>query len=215
MADYRILCFGDSITQGALDTEGGWADRLKRSLAEREQEEPANRYQVYNLGIGGNTSEDLAKRIQHETAARESTDWQDVFVIAIGINDSRFNSDFKRIEVSLDQYKSNLQQIVGAVQEFSAKIYFIGLTPVAEDGAGESVPFKNNEYNNRDVEAYDKALSEVAKDLRVPKLEIFSQARNDSIFMGSLRIDKLHPDSIGHKWLHKRIESFLLDMLEV
>lgn len=47
----RILIFGDSITYGAWDSEGGWADRLKR-WAHQHYLANGTKLQVINLGIG-------------------------------------------------------------------------------------------------------------------------------------------------------------------
>lgn len=211
MANRRIVCFGDSITQGALDTEGGWADRLKRSLTKRELDgTDGHRYQVYNLGIGGDTSEDLIRRLKPEMEARLSKSWQNTFIIAIGINDSRFNNDLDRVEISLDDYKANLKKIVTVARQFSDKICLIGITPVAED----RVEFKQLTYINDDIEKYDNVLGQVAEELGISKLDIFAEAKNNTVFMDSLNIDKLHPDQNGHKWLHERIEQFLLKFLE-
>jgi lysophospholipase L1-like esterase len=58
-----ILCFGDSITQGYIDLEGGWTQRLRRHL---DQDATVPRgattfpaHAVFNLGISGDTAEGL------------------------------------------------------------------------------------------------------------------------------------------------------------
>lgn len=210
MADYRIFCFGDSITLGALDSEGGWADRLKRDLARVELAKTgADRYQVYNLGVGGDTSESLVKRIVPEANARNSEDWLDVYIVAIGMNDSRFNHELKRIEVPLEEYQRNLLEIAAALKKISNKILFVGLTPVADN----QIQFKGLTYKNADIKKYDEVLSKVALELKIPKAEIFNQAKNDKSFVASLRLDYLHPDSTGHKWLYEQIKLRLLELL--
>jgi hypothetical protein len=54
-----ILCFGDGITQGYVDLEGGWTQRLRRRL-----DQPATvpvgattfpAHAVFNLGVSGDT----------------------------------------------------------------------------------------------------------------------------------------------------------------
>jgi len=210
MADYRIFCFGDSVTQGALDSEGGWADRLKRDLAQAELTKTSNdRYQVYNLGVGGDTSGSLVRRIVPEANVRNSEDWLNVYIIAIGINDSRFNHELKAIEVPLEEYRHNLLEIAAALKKISNKILFVGLTPVADD----QIQFKDLTYKNVDIKKYDEALSKTALELEIPKIEIFDQATNNKTFIASLHLDYLHPNNDGHKWLYEQIKPRLLELL--
>lgn len=77
----RVCIFGDSITQGYNDFDnGGWADQLKIYF---NKENPDHSF--FNLGISGDNTEDLLKRFKVEVEARNP----EVFIIAIGINDSQ------------------------------------------------------------------------------------------------------------------------------
>ena len=63
----QIFIFGDSITSGMWDTQGGWADQIKQ----RVTTQCINSHfeidiEVYNLGISGNTSRDLLYRFELE-----------------------------------------------------------------------------------------------------------------------------------------------------
>ncbi|MBU6500990.1 MAG: hypothetical protein KGJ89_02590 [Patescibacteria group bacterium] len=74
----NICIFGDSITWGASDTEkGGWVERLKTYFG--------NKYEaiIYNLGIPGDTTIDLLKRVESECKSRKP----DLIIFSIGIND--------------------------------------------------------------------------------------------------------------------------------
>ena len=63
---YVLTVFGDSITFGKGDSlEGGWCGRLKKYF-----ENMGGNHRLYNLGISGNTTEDLLERFDIEAKAR-------------------------------------------------------------------------------------------------------------------------------------------------
>jgi lysophospholipase L1-like esterase len=83
------LFFGDSITYGEYDgVFGGWVDILKR-YALQKYNEGSDELILFNLGIGGETTEGLVKRIPHEMKARNSAEGNVVF-IGYGANDLAF-----------------------------------------------------------------------------------------------------------------------------
>ena len=47
----QILVFGTSTTYGCWDIEGGWVQRLRKYLDEKQLDDPELYYIVYNLGI--------------------------------------------------------------------------------------------------------------------------------------------------------------------
>jgi lysophospholipase L1-like esterase len=79
----RIFCFGDSITLGCNDSTGlGWPGRLCRGLVHNDRS-----VAVYNLGINGDTSQDIAARWRAETGAR-SRNAPGLILFAFGFNDA-------------------------------------------------------------------------------------------------------------------------------
>ena len=80
--EIHIGIWGDSITSGANDYEkGGWINML--NLSSKNNKEYTI---IYNLGIEGDTSENLIKRFEVECKARKIN----VVLFAIGINDSLY-----------------------------------------------------------------------------------------------------------------------------
>lgn len=55
----QVLIFGTSNTLGCFDEKGGWADRLKQYCIRKHLEAPDYFCLIYNLGVSGDTSEDL------------------------------------------------------------------------------------------------------------------------------------------------------------
>ena len=84
---YQVHLFGDSITRGSFDTESsGWADRIK---AEANIKTVNNELEplitVYNMGIGGNNTNDLLKRFKFETEQRLVRDSEIYFLFSFGL----------------------------------------------------------------------------------------------------------------------------------
>ena len=63
----QLFIFGDSISFGAWDTKGGWAQRLKNHYDKLVVESDFDFYCLtYILGVSGDTTEDLLKRFDFE-----------------------------------------------------------------------------------------------------------------------------------------------------
>lgn len=184
----RICIFGDSIAYGEWDPDkGGWANRLKNNL----ESESTNEIEVYNLSICGDTTKGLLMRLPTETMARHP----DIIIFAIGINDSQRAPGGGNL-VPIQNFQSNLAEIVEIARQHTYKIIFIGLTNVDEN---KTMPF----YSNSDIGRYDQALQELCD---VKKLSYISTA-------GILGVadfeDGLHPNTQGHKKMFNLIQENL------
>ena len=76
----QILVFGDSIDLGMWDVEGGWVQRLRRFLDKKTLADSNFYYEVYNLGISGDTAEDLLESFEFETKKRLSNGEEAIFI---------------------------------------------------------------------------------------------------------------------------------------
>lgn len=189
--DSRILIFGDSITYGAWDTSGGWADRLKQWAHKRTIESTStDKIQVLNLGIGGDTSTGVLKRLEAEVEARYSASWPFAFIFAIGTNDERVKNG--QIETPLEEFKQSIQGIIDAARKHTDKILFIGLPPLAEN----TVSFKDQEYSDKRIAEYEHAAREIVQSSGLPFIEVRSafEGSSENLFSD----DKLHPNDDGH-----------------
>src|SRR5581483_12021897 len=126
----RILIFGDSITQGFWDvTGGGWAQRITADYNAQTIKNLSGDYpETFGLGISGDTTQGVLKRLPYEVEARRWPDTPFVFVFAIGINDTQF--DGKAKASTPERFAEELDTLYGAAGHYSKKIMFVGLTPV-------------------------------------------------------------------------------------
>ena len=98
----QLFIFGDSITWGAWDLQGGgWAQRLKTEIDTFQLKEGFDFWcPTYNLGISGDTSAGLSKRIEGEFLARREPKETPIILIAIGINDSLTLAGTDQMEIT-------------------------------------------------------------------------------------------------------------------
>ena len=131
MTDTHVLVFGDSITYGAWDVEGGWVQRLRKQL-DRKTLAGKGFYLVYNLGVSGDTTRDVLHRFENETKPRLSGEGETIIVFSIGTNDCLCINKTKKLQVPEKEFEKNIQTLVSLGRKYSKKIVFIGDTPVDE-----------------------------------------------------------------------------------
>lgn len=80
---FRIMCFGDSNTDGIL-RDGGWPARLGRLIAENEWSPHGKRIEVVNAGVMGYSSHQGLMRFKESFAAYQP----DLIFVSFGWNDA-------------------------------------------------------------------------------------------------------------------------------
>lgn len=207
----QVLFFGASVTQGVGDSDGGWVDRIKRDLHSNMYsgvEQVGERGSIFNLGVAGNTVEDLIKRFSDEVTARKWRDRDLVIVISIGLNDSKARDEPKNYLFTTEQYRHNLIELIKIAKQYSDKILFVGLNPVNE----KMLQPKDHSYFTQDrVRQFDQVMSEVARLFAAEKVEIFEEFLN--MDWPKMLFDGLHPNSLGHEWIAEKVKPKLLKMM--
>lgn len=197
----RVLVFGDSITYGAWDSQGGWCDRLKQFY--HTQAFQMNGHiltQVYNLGIGGETSKGLVARFENDLEVRYSASWQPYILIAAGINDTRGINGETNIQVPIEDFKTNLNNLIETAKRHTPKVLLVGLTPIRDD----VIQFKEFTYVTTRIQQYDAAITELAAQHAIEKVALF-----DAMLPWRADIyapDGLHPNDKGHKLMFDHIQ---------
>ena len=205
----RILVFGDSITYGAWDIRGGWADRLKYFCMERELENPKFDYSVYNLGISGDNTDNLLERFEFEIKQRLHEEEEIIFIFAIGINDSQFICSKNNFSVLVDKFQKNINQFIEFSKKISFKAIFIGLTPVDEQKTNP-IPWSNDKfYKNEYIEKYNNIIKSTCQEKQVCFVNMFSEF--NKLDYKRLLEDRLHPNSEGHRKMFEIVRNFLME----
>ena len=195
--DKTICIFGASSTWGAWDYEkSGWANRLRLFL-------DSENYDIftYTLGVSGDTTNELLKRVDIEAEARQPT----LIIFSIGDNDSIYVKSQNKQMVSLQQFEKNLQKLIDKAKKFTKVIIFIGCKKVDEPKA-TPIPWATDyHYTNQNLSLYNQKIKDVSIKNKIHYLEIFDLMKNEDFE------DGLHPNSRGHQKLFLKVKDFLLD----
>jgi lysophospholipase L1-like esterase len=189
----KICVLGDSVVQGYSDLEkGGWVNRLNIFLGERYKE-----FNVFNLGIAGETSNDLLKRIEKELKDRKS----DVIIISVGINDALIENNVNWVDEK--KFEENLEKILEISQKFTSEIIFVGIFRVDEKFAAP-VDWDDLFYYNKELKKYDLDIELFCK-----KKNITFIPMQDLLKSSDLSNDGLHPNAQGHEKIFQRVKKCL------
>ncbi|WP_295220445.1 GDSL-type esterase/lipase family protein [uncultured Chryseobacterium sp.] len=186
------LFFGDSITYGEYDgVFGGWVDILKR-YALQKYNEGSKKLILYNLGIGGETTEGLVKRISHEMEARNSAEGNIVF-IGYGANDMAVKNGTQTVEP--ERFKANIITAVQKAKSYAEAIYLISILPVSANIDGIAVA-SGKRRNTAQILRYNRILQEIAGEYNLNYLDFYSGFVADKELL--LSRDGVHPNEKGY-----------------
>ncbi len=206
MKTARIYVFGDSLVYGAWDSEGGWCDRVKRKLHKEMISSEGGKFQMFNLGIGGEHSSGLLGRIKNEMNVRFREDWPAIIIIGTGANDTRY-VEGQDPSVSLDEYKKNLLEIVKIAKTYTEKILFVGVAVVEN----EIQEFKGTLLSNSLLREHYKVMASVASECNIPVVDVNSglKVSGEHVYFK----DGVHLNDNGHEivagLVWKELETFL------
>lgn len=186
------LFFGDSITYGEYDgVFGGWVDILKR-YALQKFHEGSDELILFNLGIGGESTEGLLKRMPHELSARNAADGNIVF-IGYGANDLAVKEG-KQI-VDPEQFRNNMKTAVEHAQQFSSDIYLVSILPFSQK-VDVVVAASGKLRLNEDVIKYNQLIQDIAVENGLIYIDFYTAFLEDREIL--LFEDGVHPNEKGY-----------------
>lgn len=187
------LFFGDSITYGEYDgVFGGWVDILKRYALQKFHEGNGDELILFNLGIGGETTEGLLKRMPTELSARNSADGNLVF-ISYGANDLAIKEGIQ--VVNPESFKDNIIKAVQHARRFSEDIYLVSVLPVSKNIDGIVVS-SGKLRSNEEVIIYNQILKDIAADHSLRYIDFYNAILEDKEVL--LSADGVHPNEKGY-----------------
>lgn len=192
-----VICvFGASSTWGAWDKEkGGWVNRLRLFL--ESGNEGAD---VYNLGVSGDTTEDLLKRLDCEAGAREA----ELVIFSIGENDSAYENKEGNYQVPPEEFKKNILKLIKTAGKFASKIIFLGLKPVDESRT-KPVPWHDViYYTNKNINFYDDIIEDICSKHEIGYIDMKSVLGKADL------ADGIHPNENGHQKIFGAVKDYLL-----
>jgi len=199
-APRQLTVIGDSGVYGWGDREGGgWCERLRRSWMQTP-EAPV----IYPLGVRGDGLETVARRWEHEWAARGELRRQTPagLLLAVGLNDSaRVGRADGRPQLSVDAYRFGIEQLIRAMRD-RTEVLVLGLTAVDE----HAMPFAGCLwYDNASIALYEAQLEEACLEADVPFLPLHGPMQEQADWLGWMEPDGIHLNAGGHHWIHQRL----------
>lgn len=208
----RVLVFGDSISQGFFDKNGGWVASLERHYHRDGFVQGSDFKTFFNLSISGDFSRNVLKRLDSELEAREWPGEDKIIIFAIGTNDSHFYSDGKN-EVEVDIFTENIIKIIDIAKRFGTKILFVGLSPVVDAMLNPSSWNSDICFSTDRIKLFNDIIAEVSTKNNVEFVDIHSRfvALSDREVLFE---DGLHPNAAGHELIYKTVLPQLDNLLE-
>lgn len=195
----KIVALGDSLVYGFGDPEGGgWVERLRRSWMSPD----SAGHIVYNLGVRGDRTQQVAQRLEIEFRHRGELRNRvpDLIILSVGVNDSaRLARPDGRNYTDFAVFESEIASLLQQAQQL-CPVLFVGMVPVDE----AKMPFLDClYYNHADQYRYKEATRIACAKRRIPYLDIFERwmGRSENSRRKRLSQDGLHPNTLGYQTL--------------
>lgn len=205
----KIIILGSSITWGAWDIEGGWADRLKRLINKKVVKTNEKYYcMLYNLSISGDISSEIVERFDREVPLRLGENQEMILIFEIGINDSMYVNAEKKFQVPKELFRSNIKLLIKKSQKLANKIIFIGAPPVI-DSILDPIPWHpEGTYKTKYAKEFNDILSEECEKHGVEYVDIFSKFDKGEL-TELMSPDGVHPSTNGHEAIFEAVHEVL------
>jgi acyl-CoA thioesterase-1 len=175
----RLIAFGESTVAGAGDPDHqGW---IGRALKGRRD------VTLYNLGIRGATSTQLAGLWRREAEARLTEEEPCRIVFGFGVNDSWVENGAPVVTAA--QSLLNTRAMLTAAGAL-APVLMVGPTPLADPGRSAR------------VEALNESFKQLCARLQTPFIDVYRPLAADGLWLDEARaFDGAHPGGAGYQRL--------------
>ncbi|HUG69152.1 MAG TPA: GDSL-type esterase/lipase family protein [Pirellulaceae bacterium] len=188
-----IVTLGDSITKGVRS--GVTPEQTFASLLESKLSDSGLPVRVTNVGIGGERTDQALKRLEQIVELKP-----DIVTVMYGTNDSYVDLGKSESRITLDAYRSNLEQLV-------VELLRRGIQPVLMTEprwADDARPNGLGENPNVKLEPFVAACRETARAWQLPMIDHFAnwtEAREKGVNLREWTTDGCHPNPAGHREL--------------
>lgn len=192
-----ILIHGASTAAGWFDMEyAGWANRLHLNALHANRQNPWEAVMIQNTSIPGNTLPGIMKELNQIEKFRRLG--QVTTILAIGLNESKLMSGATRPLVSLDRFKSALNDYANCAESMGANVMYVGTEMLYRDTI---VTENGNIFENDLVAEYDYLIEEEAARRGAPYVSLVNLFNKIGPEI-AVAPDGYHPSAIGHAAIH-------------
>ena len=184
MVERYLMFFGDSHTVGVGDEEGlGWTGRV--FAAAMADGIPIT---SYNLGVGGETSADVAARWRAEARPRlprPDSDGHARVVLAFGVNDVSLEDESRRC--TQEQSLLSLEEVLLGAQALGLRRFVVGPAPIDDEAVNDRIAELSYAYRM------------LCARHRVPFVPLVDELRDNEVWRQSIAGgDGCHPGAAGY-----------------
>ena len=186
----RISFIGDSFVSGAFDEDClGWTGRICAAARRRGHD-----VSLYNLGIRGETSTQIARRWRAEAECRQSAQQEGRLVFEFGVNDMR--------EVNGKPQMERAQSLAAAREMLGAAANWKPTLMVGPPPGGD-------EARNARVADLSKDLAQLCGELNIPYFDSYAALSKSPVWMPSVKsVDGTHPSAAGYAEWARAIDAW-------
>ncbi|XP_010248505.1 PREDICTED: GDSL esterase/lipase At5g62930-like isoform X2 [Nelumbo nucifera] len=198
----QIVLFGDSITEQSFGP-GGWGTALANTYSRKAD--------VLVRGYGGYNTR-LALFLLHHIFPLGCVTPPVATTVFFGANDAALlGRNNERQHVPIEEYKENIRRIVKHLKECSPTMLVVLITPppVDEERRKESVYGKKTmelpERTNEMAGVYAMQCVELAKELGLPSINLWSKMQETEGWQKKFLSDGLHLTGKGNAVVHQEV----------
>lgn len=194
-----LMFFGDSTVLGVGSNSSGWPDLGGHYLKSRFYQECLGDFILYNLGVDGDNSEKLLRRLEKELVARLRDGYRLTVFIAIGLNDSQYDSAENKLRVSPRQLGINLGEMLSICRKYSAEAVFVTPVPVDESRTNPIPHHPERSYRNSLLLNYVEEIEKFGKYNNAQILNFYRTLTSKADYASPHNsYDGLHPSDMGY-----------------
>jgi lysophospholipase L1-like esterase len=171
-----------------------------RTFVRKKRRLSGKYYLTYNLGIPGQTTQDLIARYKDEIAARlDSTKDSSQCVFAFGMNDIIVQDG--KILVGVKSFKSNISEVIEWSLKVTTKPILVNIPPIDVAASPDKILGRTLE----NIVSYNHTIEEIAQTYDITVVDIYSLLIHLTP-TEYLDQDCLHPNDFGHEVIYTEVK---------
>ncbi|MFA5859653.1 MAG: GDSL-type esterase/lipase family protein [Elusimicrobiota bacterium] len=199
-----LFLFGDSITSRGNRTEG-WGGIIDRKIRDAGLD-----WQVFNVGIGGNTTTMGLARIESSVLSCKP----DIVIIEFGFNDcAHLAADNTKVRVDPVLYETNMNLICEKISAVKG-LPFLIINHAAER---DWIIMPNGKPYRESVKDYNRIVRKIAKERNLPSCDMekyFLESGQSLAVLNNPKPDGLHLSLAGEKLYAEGLWPELIKLLK-
>lgn len=207
----NILVFGDSIVAGrGVAKSKSWVSLLCQYFDRRDN----GNFLIYNLGIPGESTQEILKRVKAESRARSlhrSPADKTLIFFAIGLNDSKGLGSPRNFKTPVNVFNKNLKELIKIARISTLAPVFIGPTPVDEK---KTAPIDGHTFFlNENIHLFNQIIKQICDEEQLIFVDILGKWLKED-YKTLLFEDGVHLNASGHRRIFQMVLPILKSKIE-